>query len=151
MRVRPAEVVDYPRMVEMGAHFIAETMYRDHAFYDPAQVETAFGSLLQHHSVVSLVAEENGVLVGMVAGMIQPHMLYGEITATELFWWAEPSARPTGLKLLKAFEELARERGAKKVLMIAPSARVEKLYQRLGYRHHEAVYEKSLEAINGRD
>jgi GNAT superfamily N-acetyltransferase len=81
----------------------------------------------------------------MLALLIYPHPFSGETTAVELCWWMEPEHRGSGgLKLLRAAEQKAREAGATKLMLGAPSERTEELYQRLGLERVEVTYQRQL-------
>ena len=145
MEIRKADPSDYDKMLAMGQHFIEQTPYRDSLPNDPALWrETIIKGVLAHETKVALVAEEDGQLYGMLVGLVGPHLLIGEITGQELFWWAEPAKRTVGLRLLKAFVEACRSRGATRIHMVAPTERVAQLYQKLGYVHYESTYELRL-------
>jgi GNAT superfamily N-acetyltransferase len=67
-------------------------------------------------------------------------------TGHELFWWVEPEQRGHGLKLLKALEEWARDRGAQSFQMGGMRAlkNLDNIYKRVGYEPSESIYRKKL-------
>ena len=140
--IRQATASDVPRLVEMGRRFRSETGYARVLAENPQKMTelatqlTSLGCLL--------VSERAGQLVGMLGYFVYPHFISGEQTAGEVFWWVEPECRGEGVKLLREAEKRARESGAERMQMIAPTDRVANLYKRLGYEFVEASYQRSL-------
>ena len=72
------------------------------------------------------------------------------VMAQELFWWVDESIRgsKTGIQLLKAAEKIAKESGASVMNMLSledlNGEKVNKLYQRLGYKRKEQSYMRVL-------
>lgn len=143
--VRAAVVADVPRIVEMGCRFLDETEYATRLARNPAQMATFVTWLIQQPTGTALFLEERGPhLIGMFGIQTFVHPLSGEQYAAELFWWVDSDARGHGLRLLRRAEQWAAEQGAVKLQMIAPTARVCRLYDRLGYQQIEVGYERSL-------
>lgn len=140
--IRFAIATEVPRLVEMGLRFRRETGYAQHLAENPVQMAVLAEQLAAAESI--LVTERAGAIVGMIGFVVYPHFLSGETIAGEVFWWVEPEHRGEGVKLLRAFEETARKRGARLVQMIAPTPNVAKLYERLGYGFVESAYQKPL-------
>lgn len=140
--IRPAIVADVPRLLEMGKSFHAESSYEKHMTLDPERLRVLATQLVEAGGV--LVIDNAGMLVGMVGFLLFDHPMSGHKTAGELFWWLEPAHRGEGGKLLKAAEDLARDRGATQMLMIAPNERVGVLYKRKNYHFVESAYQKAL-------
>lgn len=145
--IRRAGLTDVSRIVQMGERFIAETEYREFVPINrPAM--TAWVTQLVGGSVgldaTVFVEEKAEEVVGMFGLFIYPSPLTGQIEAVETFWWVEPEHRRRGLRLLAAAEQWAREGGALALRMIAPTPKVERLYERLGFRHVEASYVRAI-------
>jgi GNAT superfamily N-acetyltransferase len=128
----------------MGERFITETVYRGRIPVNPAQMTALVATLLQGDVGTIFVAEREGALVGMIGLMAFMHPIGGEPTVTEVFWWMEPEHRGGGVRLLKRAEQWAREMGAVKLFMIAPTPDVGQLYERLGYESLETTYQRAL-------
>jgi len=80
---------------------------------------------------------------GMLGGVIAPGWCAPDWTAAvELFWWAEDGQ---GLRLLRRFEEWAKDRGANEIRMttLAAMPRAEKLLR--GYRRTETSWSKVIQ------
>ncbi len=145
MTIRPAVLADVPTLVDMGGHFLEQTAYRDVIAHSPAQMTALASFLIAGEMSTVLVAEQSGAIVGMMGLVAAPHFISGELSAGEVFWWMEPDARGAGLRLLRAAEQWARDKGANGLQMIAPDERVGAVYQRLGYRLIERSYFRRLD------
>ena len=92
-------------------------------------------------------ADRRGELVGMIGGLICPDLYDGEIVCHTSFWFVVPTARGRlSIQLLEAFEDWAREVGAKRVVVTHLSS-VESLgllYSRRGYQPLERSYVRKL-------
>jgi GNAT superfamily N-acetyltransferase len=130
----------------MGRRFLAEGPYRDEVTDNPEQATGFFVQLLKNPGGRILVSEYQGKLIGVFAFLVFPHFFSGEMTAGELLWYVEPEARKggAGLKLLAAAEAMARDLGAKRMQMVAPTAEIEQLYKRRGYHQVEVGYQRRL-------
>lgn len=150
LTIRPATVADVPRLVALSCRFRAETAYRALVADDPGQHAALFTQLVEGPTSVVLVADEAGLVVGVIACVLQPHHFSGQRTASEVIWWVEPEARGAGLRLKRAAERWAAECGAVQIQMSAPAtlagARVGRLYQRRGYRPVETIYQAPVTA-----
>ena len=145
MTVRPATDADVPFIVEMGLQFIGSTVYRSFLTPSVRHIEDLVTRLIaDDRGVVFVLEMRGGDVVGMLGAMLAEHFITGLPTATELFWWADPSARGHGIRLLRAFEQWARSRGATVAQMVAPTADVAAIYERVGYVEMERAYQRSL-------
>jgi GNAT superfamily N-acetyltransferase len=140
--IRAGCSLDVPRLVEMGRRFRASTDYHRHLTENPGKM----AELAEQLCVLGglLVSEREGQLVGMFGYVLFPHFLSGEVIAGEVFWWVEPEHRGEGLKLLRAAEKRAKEAGAQRMQMIAPTDQVGAVYERCGYEFVESAYQKTL-------
>lgn len=144
--VREATMADIDGVVTMAQHFVLETSYGAHVPNDPAHLRKVTEQLLTLGVV--LVAETDGELVGMLAGMSYPHYLTGRQTASETAWWVEKSFRGARIAkdLLEAFVEWARRAGATTVELGSRHERLDRFYERLGFKAVERLYQKELSA-----
>lgn len=138
--IRPAEVSDIPRLLEMGRKFAEKAKLDDHVGYDPHSMVQTFEAMIDGDQFALFIGES-----GSIGGMIAPHPFnYEQKFVDELFWWSEGRE---GLRLLKAFEDWAASQGAM-VRMTALEAvepdRVGKLFERRGY----APLERSFIKVN---
>lgn len=145
MIVRKAQESEFPQLVEMGRRFWAESPYHELLPENPERMSGLLSQLLNGAGGV-LVADEDGTLIGMIGYIVFDHPMSGERVAGEAFWWVQPErrgSRAAGALLSKA-EEAARAAGARKMQMVAPTERVGKLYERLGFQYVESTYQRSL-------
>lgn len=144
--IRQATAADMPTILDLGARF--------HAYSgDPipfcrvSAAATAQG-LLQMGFV--LLAERDGQPVGMIGVAVVPMFFNAaHLMAQELMWWVDETGRAGGvaLALLREAEAAAKQRGAKRMQMIALAnspPHVATLYGRLGYQHRETAFSKEL-------
>jgi len=86
--------------------------------------------------------------VGVIAGFLTHNLTNGKLAVQEVIWYVDKDHRSHGKKLMDAFENLARERGASSVVMAlmcnSMSDRLDKFYKRLGFRPFEVQYIKEL-------
>lgn len=143
--IRQADLADVPALVKLGCRFIAETSYVQHIATNPEQQARLLEELVLGERSTVLVAERDGAVVGMIGFIVYGHFVSGEVVAGEVFWWVNPDQRGSlGVRLLKAAEQWARDMGASKVQMIAPTERVGQIYAALGYQAVETTYQRSL-------
>lgn len=143
--MRPATLADVPALVALGAEFIQTTGYRSVLSENPRQMRALAEQLIAGGSSVIFVIEHAGRLLGMIGLVAYPHHISGERMCGEVFLFVAPDARGrTGPQLIRAAEHWAREQGAGRLELVAPTARVETLYQRLGYEPIERTYQRAL-------
>lgn len=128
MQVRWAAPADIPRVIDMIEALRA-------AVDGPIAVDRDWtGGVLRQ-----LLASPSGCVFvsegGFIAGMIQPTVISPAPVAKELGWWASDGS---GLRLLRAFEAWAKERGVTLVqLSTAPDGLN---LSRLGYARAELAW-----------
>jgi hypothetical protein len=140
--IRLATLEDVPRLVEMGLNFRGTTSYEKLLRENPSKMKELAEKLIQCQAL--LVSERDGSLVGMLGFFIYDHFISGEKVAGEVFWWQEPGKRGDGLKLMKEFERIAKEAGAKQIQMVAPTDQVARVYKHMKYEFVEASYSRTL-------
>jgi L-amino acid N-acyltransferase YncA len=148
MIVRKATAEDLPAILAMSRKFYATTSY---AALTPMSDDTVIAlALMMMDTGVLLVAEVDGVVVGMVALMVLPFLFNHAIkTAHEVAWWVDPVERASGagIALMRALERECRAAGCKAIQMIclpnSPDGAAA-VYRRLGYAHTESCWTKEL-------
>ena len=144
--VREATVDDLDRIVEMGHAFLRETPYRDRIAPDPDHMRQLASTVMDLGAL--FVAESQGRVVGMFGVLVMQHPTLNRLVGEDVIWWVDHDARPTGagLRLLRAAETWAVSQGAKSMLLsVYHNSQVARLYERLGYRSCEEIFEKELE------
>ena len=100
---------------------------------------------------VIFIAEDDGEIIGAIAGMAVPEPYSGELVVSEFFWFVRPGHRGSaGLRLYEALEYWARQKGAKTMRMVhlmdSMPEKLARIYKRLGYEQVETLYSKDLAA-----
>lgn len=97
--------------------------------------------------LASLMASSHGAVLigdaGVIGGALLPaYCAPSWVIAVEMFWWAESG----GLRLLRAFEDWAREAGASEVRMtsLAAQPRAAEILSRRGYKAAEISHSKVI-------
>lgn len=146
MIVRNATEADLDDIARMARAFYAATSYAsftmlsDDAVRDLARTMMGTGTML--------VAESDGVVVGMAGLLVLPFLFNPEkTTAVEVVWYVDSDAQGAGAgkALLAAIEPACKAAGADIIQMIhlsnSPPQAVA-LYERMGYHHTESAYAK---------
>jgi GNAT superfamily N-acetyltransferase len=103
--------------------------------------------ITQGHGAILGQFDAEGI-AGALGAVLAPDLNNNDLLATECFMYSLPHKRGNGLRLLLAFEEWARQMGAKRVAMIhllsLQPERLASLYHRMGYAPMEVNYVKAL-------
>ena len=130
--IRPATGSDVLSIVDMIERLRA-------AVDGPIPVDRAHAAAV----VASLIADPDALVLvsdkGFIAGRLTPTIINPARIASELGWWA---ADGSGLRLLRAFERWAAERGA--LLVQLSTGAVGPNMSRLGYRRAEQAWVRGL-------
>ncbi len=112
--IRPAIPTDIYRLIQMGQAYATESGWDKFAEFDTESYAYSCGQLID--GGILLVAEQDGVLVGMVAAGAAPSMLNRNVMlGQELWWWCEPALRKSLARhMKKALEKAFAARGFKK-------------------------------------
>jgi len=146
-----------PQIITLSADRLEELAKLGAGFYTEGQLPGSFKpevfvrtwqALLASEAAVCFALEQQGELCGALGAIIYPDPNDGAMVATEMFWYVIPEHRRHGLRLLKAFEQWASERQARRLCMVhltrlSPD-RLQKLYHARGYRHVESHYLKEI-------
>jgi len=141
--IRPATYVYVARIVEMGEKLIID-FYPLAMTFDGPSLEKLTKRLIDGAGAVFVVDIE--IVVGVIALVLVTQPMSGETIATELVWWVDPNARGgrAALELLAAAETWAKLNGATRLQMIAPSDKVCRFYEKLGFDRVEVAYMRTL-------
>lgn len=145
--IRPIKIEEIECLNALGFAFFAEAGLP--GVFNPAPFGVAVRSILENGSGIVLVAENEGKIAGVIAGVVYEDFLTGDLISSELFWFVTKEARGSvGVRLLKQFEEQSKLRGAKRILMIhllsVHSEMLTKLYTLRGYAPIEQTFFKKL-------
>lgn len=93
-----------------------------------------------------VVAEEDGIIIGLFGFILYDHPFTAKKTAYELMWYVMQEYREsfTAIALLRGAQRIAQEMGAVDMQVSAPTEEVGIAYKSLGYEKIEVLYQKSL-------
>jgi len=116
MTIRFATLADVPSLVEGGSRMHALTRFRSQPF-NAQRVAQAFTDLIaqgQGKYAFLVAASGDGRIVGALIGVMEQQIFSDAHTASVMHFDVLPEARMGGhgVRLLKAFEQWARNRGA---------------------------------------
>lgn len=133
-------------LVELLAQYAVES-----SIHGLGEINVRFDIYRQMEAVGALhtlAAYREGRMVGFLALLVSVLPHYGALTATTESFFVTQSARAggTGLRLLRAAEDKARELGAVGLLVSAPAGgRLAQVMPRIGYGHTNEVFFKGLQ------
>lgn len=149
--IRPATADDIPTIARLGKEFHAQAQWGDIFDYSVDDCAASLAHFMPQDLFMCFVAEVDGEIVGMCAGVLSPvYFNHAHKSGEEMFWWVNPAKASAGLgiKLLLALEAEAKARGAlsfqMKSLARLNGDRMGKLYERRGYRASEHTFIKRL-------
>ena len=152
MNIRPATLEDRGEVAEMLREFHAAAGQAYTQFL-LASAQKTVEHLATAPSATVIVAEDDGRLTGVIAGVVMPVFVnHAQPMAQESFMWVCPEARRAGVAsaLIEALEAWAFVRGARTLSMVAwhgsGHEAVGKLYRGLGYEPLEYHYVKEIKA-----
>ena len=144
--IRPALVSEVRRVTEfMKAFEQASATVKVDVDYSVKRYEDFVSS---GKGQMLMLLDDRGELQGSLGFLIAPDIHTGNLIAIETFWYVDPKHRGQGLKLLKEFERIAKEKGCKYVAMIhmmdSYPEQLEKVYAHMKYRLIEKHYMKEI-------
>mgnify|MGYP001163923650 FL=1 len=151
MKVRYAKKSDIKIGVTLGAVMWAESSFISSDFSKEKLYKWADALIDDENGFVAVAVDDNDILFGMYLGCIEQHFFGNDIYARDYLWFVEPTKRGgmAAVKLVKKFEEWAKERGATELRPgISTGIYMDKtkgLYERLGYEHVGYLFKKQIE------
>lgn len=147
--IRQATAEDIAQLSEFGSKFFQYSGYGKLLPYSAEGMVHALYTILD--TGVIFVAEVDGRLVGTIMGIISAMWCQPSVpVAAELAWWVDEEHRngPVGIRLLKQFEDHAKEQGAQVIamsdLLLGGKSMVAEMLNRLGYETTERTHMKVL-------
>lgn len=103
--IRPANLIDIPRMVELGRMMQSESPEFAGKGWNGDKVAKLIAALIDHRQGFVMVAERNGVVIGGFIGAVEAFFFSDVRTAFDLALYVEPGKRGgvVAARLLKAF------------------------------------------------
>lgn len=145
MTIREATYADIPALTSIVLEFFSNGELDGTGLScDTDTVEFFIQDTIDSETHVWLVAEDQGCVVGCIAGGVMPWMFNANILMLcELGWFVPKKNRErypmAALHLLKAFKRWGKERGATVLMIVSTvreeSPRVIQLYKKMGLVH----------------
>ncbi len=143
--IREATVDDIPVLVEMARKFHSHANMEQWGLtFDPPSMGVYIEMLIFLQTAnIFVLEEEDGIIVGSIAGILNPWFMdYSIVLVNELWWWVEPGSK--GTKAMKEeFYQWAKSRGTTKKIMNSISGPKEKVVQRY-YKMEGLQYMESM-------
>lgn len=142
--IREATTQDIPQIIRLISRSLVDGPYAGKMRDNPQQTALLAEKIIT--SLGKILLWEDGAPTGLLAFIVLPHYMSGEMIADELAWYVEPEARAGGaaLRLLWEAEKLAHEMGATRIKFSAPNPEVSHIYERFGFKKMETVHVKEL-------
>ena len=142
--VRPCMIDDFEELRELVKEFHDEAFNEYGLKFDN---DSVLKTIEEHYRECLLLIKDNE-LVGAIAGQIVNAPLDNNKIFQEMMWYVKKEHRSHGGRLLKELESRCRDRGVVAIIMVAIGSsmaeRLNKYYNRLGYKHLETHYIKAL-------
>lgn len=134
--IREATRRDVPAMIRMARSFHDASPMATLPFCDRAAAAATMGAV-DDQNTLALILDLDGP-VGALVAHLAVYPLGNTITAKEAVFWIEPAARGRwAMKMIRAYEAWATERGAEVIGMSCFGDGAERLFKRAGFRPAE--------------
>jgi hypothetical protein len=114
--------------------------------WNPEKTKNFLLSALQNTNMEVFVSDKDGDINGAIVCLVTEMYMSNTVVASDLAWFVSKDSRgdSSSIRLLKAFEEWGRSRGADYLGMadIEGISNLSKLYSRMGYSIFETTYMK---------
>lgn len=144
--IRQLDPADLGRLNEWAREFDAASRWLGR--FDPARFRGIWTELLNGGAGVIFAALEGDQITGAIGGIIHREIYGDRLIAEEFFWFQRAAHRGAGVRLYRAFEQWARERGARSIQMVhlfdVMPEKVARFYLRSGFEPVEMRYSKEL-------
>ena len=149
--IRHATFEDAEQIAILGSLFHEKAFGEDILDYEIDDCILSLEGFIGQPNFICMVADVGGRFVSFGSLILSPvYFNHSHISSEELFWWADPDCNypGIGMKLKKAMEQEAKDRGALSIQMKSVDAlngeRMARLYIRNGYRPSEHSFIKRL-------
>lgn len=146
MTLRQATIGDLPRLSQCGEEFSASSRVLSN--FDMKRFRETWTALLSGDSAVIFLLCEGDEILGTIGGMAHRDLISDEMIAQEFFWYVLKGSRGAGIRLFRAFESWAKERGCNRLrmgyLVDSMPEKVAGFYERMGLDREEVIYSKGL-------
>ena len=147
--IRRATIADLPKVAECAREFYASSPFLSD-LEEPRFCST-WEQLISQNLGIAFIEYEGSEVAGGIGAVVTLDPYSSKVVASEAFWFVRPGARGAlGIRLYRAFEYWARDRGVDSIQMIhlidETGEKAERFYIRNGYKAVEIRYQKRLAA-----
>jgi predicted N-acetyltransferase YhbS len=143
--IRHLNPEDKDQFISLIEAFFKERLEIDGEQFDIDNASKTFDLMIGMESVLALVAEQDGKIVGTIVGMIGDVLFGKGRMAQEMVWYVYPQNRGCGIRLIKSFESIAKDLGCDSLLMWGmQNDKSNDYYIRSGYKHIQNSYQKRI-------
>ena len=149
MIIRKATSADIPQMLKLGKMMHSEFHY-SRFDYDENKVEFLMKFAVRedpHNMYIALVAEEDYEIQGGIIAKVEPMYFGKDLMAADFALFLAPEHRGnlTAMSIIKEYVKMAKEKGAKYVILGSTTGhhtdRIARLFERMGGKLVGPVYE----------
>lgn len=151
--IRPATLSDLPALMDLAHLMHAESRFAEFPLSESRTAETFARLMASDDGAVLVMEGEGGQIMGGVMGAVTDHWSLSIRVAGELAVFLTPEARrgTAAVRIVRAFEQWAAERGASTVDMgITTGVHTERtgqLYERMGFSFKGMTYTKGIGGV----
>ena len=144
---------DIDPMIELGAQMHAESAYRDLNYSREKCEALCIKYILNPKWFFGYCAYEGDELIGMIMGHLVPYYFGNDLLANDILWYVRKDRRGSmvGIRLLNAFRDWAKERGASEICIGVSTAldldRTHKLLSRMGFTHVGGTFKEAVKNV----
>lgn len=147
MIVRNATDADFEQLDALAKKFFDEGQMKGEIGKD--SFSTGLRKYVDMDLATCLTLVDGDVVKGMIGAMITLDFVTEDLVCSEMFWYVDPDHRRQGIKLHRALEVEAKNRGCARIYMVhlarLNADKMEKYYLRCGYEPLEVFYTKNLQ------
>jgi L-amino acid N-acyltransferase YncA len=143
--IRKLKAEDKDQYIEIMKMFIDERMGEFDIEFCDEEADAQFDVFFNMKEVVVLVAEDEGEVVGAIAGIIGPMLFCKGKVIQEMVWYVKKDYRKMmhGLRLIKEFERESKELGCSGIIMVGMNGdNSNDYYIKAGYKKLQKNYYK---------
>ena len=150
MFIRPGKHDDIAQLIELGERMHRESAYAFLPFDHGKVTQFMTGYMDNPETHCGLVAEEGGVIVGMLAGYLTDYFFCDEKVACDMVLYVDRESRGSSaaMRLIYAFRDWARACGARE-LCLGVSTEINpettgRFYEKMGLSRSGGLYKERL-------
>jgi len=117
--IRKAEIKDVIAIGELTRKFFKESLSDYGLRLDDETIQETLTNYI--NNLIGIIAEQDGRVVGVIGGLVTPSIFdKSQLIGQETVWYVDPKYRrgTTGIKLICAFEDECKVRGADLIVMV---------------------------------